>query len=454
MSPSRKPRFLLVNPWIHDFAAFNLWLRPYGFLQLHAFLREQGIACEYIDLLHVGPEEIERWYLPAPEDKGHGQGRFRAEVTPKPEAYQFIERRYRRFGIPANVLYDKLEEREPPAAVLLTSGMTYWYRGVQETIEVIREVWPDTPVILGGIYATLCEAHAREHSGADQVISGPWEGTLLPVLDRDYGLTLSKSTALATLPFASNDLYDGSRVAVTRFTQGCPFRCAYCAAHRLQPQFEARPPARIIEEIAWNLDGGRNEIALYDDALLFRADEHLVPVLEHAVKQDWSCSFHTPNGLHARYMTPRIAELFHASGFATVRLSFESIHGVAQADSDGKVEPADLEKALQYLFEAGYPKGDIDVYMLIGQPEQTDGEVRETAEFIHAAGGRMRPAEYSPVPGTTAFERDLAADPRLADEPLLHNPTVAPGWGFVENRLNRLKQFIRGLNQQLPGRTE
>ena len=48
--------------------------------------------------------------------------------------------------------------------------MTYWYPGVQETIEIIRSVFPQTPIVLGGIYARLCADHAKKYAGADHVI--------------------------------------------------------------------------------------------------------------------------------------------------------------------------------------------------------------------------------------------------------------------------------------------
>ena len=28
----RRPRILLVNPWIHDFAAYDLWAKPLGLM--------------------------------------------------------------------------------------------------------------------------------------------------------------------------------------------------------------------------------------------------------------------------------------------------------------------------------------------------------------------------------------------------------------------------------------
>ena len=33
---------LLVNPWIYDFAAHNLWIEPLGLLTIAAALRDSG----------------------------------------------------------------------------------------------------------------------------------------------------------------------------------------------------------------------------------------------------------------------------------------------------------------------------------------------------------------------------------------------------------------------------
>ena len=58
-----------------------------------------------------------------------------------------------------------------PDAVLVGCNMTYWYPGAVEAARVVGERWPGVPVVLGGIYATLCTDHARRHIDA-QVIPG------------------------------------------------------------------------------------------------------------------------------------------------------------------------------------------------------------------------------------------------------------------------------------------
>ena len=43
------PHILLVNPWIHDFAAYDFWAKPMGLLTLAALLRSHDFYVSYID---------------------------------------------------------------------------------------------------------------------------------------------------------------------------------------------------------------------------------------------------------------------------------------------------------------------------------------------------------------------------------------------------------------------
>ena len=65
--------------------------------------------------------------------------------------------------------------------------MTYWYTGVQETIREVRRMFPDVPVLLGGIYATLMPQHAVKYSGADVVITGESEGKVVSAVKSAVG---------------------------------------------------------------------------------------------------------------------------------------------------------------------------------------------------------------------------------------------------------------------------
>ncbi len=442
-----KNNFLFVNPWIHDFAAYNLWTRPHGFLTLASCFKHNSLDVTYIDLLHVSDSDAAEFGISIPGKKPFSQGKFFQQPIEKPAAYGPVNRVYRRFGLPPDCFRTKLSRISRPEAVFVSSGMTYWYRGVQETISVIREFWKDVPVLLGGVYATLCEKHAVETSGADVVFPGSWEDNI-DKIRKHLGSSFPVISVPKNLP-AANYLYPNTGFAVMRFTAGCPFHCSYCASSFISGQFRKRNPEHIIQEIYSNIDEGRIDIALYDDALLVDSENHLLPVLSEIKSSGKTCRFHTPNGLHSRYVDHTVAEALYQSGFKTVRLSFESLSGPAHDASDGKVVPSDLESALDSLFSAGYRKGDIDVYILIGIPGQDDNSVFESADFVHGLGGNIKTAQYSPIPHTSFFQCNRDLIPGLEEEPLLQNSTIAPCWGFDLNRYDTVKRYVRDLNNNL-----
>ena len=74
-----RPRILLVNPPIHDFTAYDFWLKPYGLLRVAGHLRDRADLqlFDYLDRQHpaMGADpRADRW----------GRGSFRAEPLPTP----------------------------------------------------------------------------------------------------------------------------------------------------------------------------------------------------------------------------------------------------------------------------------------------------------------------------------------------------------------------------------
>ena len=72
--------------------------------------------------------------------------------------------------------------------------MTYWYPGLFKAIKIVKDFFNGVPVILGGIYATLCDEHAVTHSGADYVIPGRGESELLRLIPELTGFELQTRT--------------------------------------------------------------------------------------------------------------------------------------------------------------------------------------------------------------------------------------------------------------------
>jgi radical SAM superfamily enzyme YgiQ (UPF0313 family) len=194
-------------------------------------------------------------------------------------------------------------------------------------------------------------------------------------------------------------------------------------------------------------------IAFYDDALLVNADRHIKPILREVIDKAPEVNFHTPNGLHANMIDEELAALMKAAGFATVRLSVESVDEERLEDSCRKVDTAGFEAALSHLFSAGYGTGDIEAYVMMGAPGQPAEEVERTMRFAHAAGAVIRLADFSPIPGTAYFDAALKAFGLDPAEPLLQNSSVLPHLvpGLLE-QYQRLKDLAGSMNNDLPRR--
>lgn len=310
---------LLINPWIHDFAAFDLWIKPLGLLYVGSTLQHFGYKVHLIDCLYnYGYPHKERQY---------GTKSFYSEQIEKPSIFNNIPRTYKRYGIPQDEFRDRLKDVPTPSIVCVTSHMTYWYPGVFEVIKIIKSTFPSVPIVLGGIYATLCHDHAVKNSGADYVIEGTGELKVLKLADnisgnnRDYG---NAREWVADKMVPAYELYPDLDSVSVITSRGCPYRCSYCASFLFESKFTFRQPEKVVAELERYVKGlGVKDIAFFDDALLVDPRRHIIPILELLIKKEIHARFHTPNGIHPKYINRKLARLLRMSGFKTIRLGFE-----------------------------------------------------------------------------------------------------------------------------------
>ena len=427
------PKILLVNPPIYDFAAYDFWLKPYGLLSVAGFLRGKTDfnLFDYLDRLH--PFMAKQKELQSDQWE---RGRFYCEQIANPPCLAQIPRYFRRFGLPRNMFQQFLMKHPPCDFVLVQTMMTYWYPGVAEVIADIRKAWPKAKIILGGNYVTLCSNHA-ETLGADFLMQGINLQPLWKYLDIKLDL---KQPALW-------EAYGKLNTAVLRLSDGCPFNCTYCSVPKVYRQFGARPLERSLAELELLAKRAVENIAFYDDALLFEAEKVLVPFLEEALKRDIKVNLHSPNGLNARFITKDLAELMVQAGFKTFYLGLESVSSQWQQRTGSKVSSDELARAVKYLTAAGTEPTSITAYQILGHPHTDVAELEASMHFANSLGIRGMLADFSPIPDTPDGEYcRMWVD---MDEPLFHNKTAFPIilWGF--NEVNRLKDLQRQLNRSL-----
>ena len=427
-------KILLVNPPVYDFAAYDFWLKPYGLLSVAGYLRGKAEfkLFDYLDRLH--PSAVKQKELKSDQ---WGRGRFYCGQIPRPGCLEHIPRYFRRFGLPRSVFKDFLKQQGPFDFVLIQTMMTYWYLGVKEVIEDIRKLRPDAKIILGGNYVTLCSSHAQG-LGADLLV----EGVNLEPLWEYLGIEPdSKQPALW-------EACDKLNVGVLKLGDGCPFDCTYCSVPRVYGKFKARPLKRSLAELELLVKRGVENIAFYDDALLSDAEKVLVPFLEEALRRNIIVNFHSPNGLHARFITRELAGLMVRAGFKTFYLGFESASSQWQKRTGSKVSSDELARTVEHLIAAGAEPRNVTAYQLLGHPHTRIQELEDSMHFANSLGIRGMLADFSPIPWTPDGEEcrkwvDM-------DEPLFHNKTAFPTILLGFDEANRLKDLQRRLNRSVP----
>lgn len=423
-----KKRILLVNPWIYDFAAYDFWIAPLGLLYIASFLRRNGYHVQVIDCLSPAPDCLPSGQKPRRFASGHGK--LPKETIEKPEALCGIDRRYSRYGMPLAAFQRVLKEIPPPDMICVTSMMTYWYPAVFDVIRILKKSFPESPLILGGTYATLCPEHASG-SGADRIVTGEGEARLPELIKTILGDACSFAVDPGdpdSYPYPAFDLAVRRDQVSLLTSRGCPFRCGYCASHLLNEGFRRRKPDKVADEIEyWHKSFGIRHFSFYDDALLVHPNELAIPLFEEITKRGMDCHFHCPNGLHLSEITPELSRLMLHAGVRTLRFGFETSDAVRQRETGGKVDNENLRHAVAYLTEAGYRPQDIGIYLLCGMPGQTADEVRESVSYVIRCGAKPILAEYSPIPGTAFWSDAVRESPDpIALEPLYQNNSLLP----------------------------
>jgi radical SAM superfamily enzyme YgiQ (UPF0313 family) len=436
----KKTVALIINPLVSDFKLYDEWMHPVGLYFLYDFLRQSGFSVHMFNFLDPG------FHI---QEKKYGTGSFDYVEIPKPDVYQSIKRKYKLYGRSTQSFQTFLNTIPEPDIVCIGGTMTYWAPGIIETYAIVQKHLPKATILCGGIATQLIHDYLKSKMPGCTIIgnlqglqSGNMPGINFNDLQIDYS-TLSMAHNLNT--------YDTLPHAPVLLSLGCPMRCSYCASAILQPHHQVRDIHVVIKEISSMIERGVRDFAFYDDALLFQKESILFPFLSKIKDLNTPIRFHTPNGLHVRYIDMLTLEKMIHTGFETLRFGYESGLSQHQGAVSGKVDRSQLEVKISIALASGFTGKQIGVYVMGGLPRQTPNDLCEEMDYIHSLGVSVKPVFISPVPRTELFKHYAARFPEIMTDPLWHNDTffITNLEFWDESGIEAIRQKARTLNSAI-----
>jgi hypothetical protein len=439
-------RILLVNPPIYDFTAYDFWLRPYGLLSVGGLFRDKAelLLFDYMDRwgyegFKSGGGKGVKNRVSKMGRRRYGRGSYRKRRVAKPGVFGDVPRYFYRYGRKREEFREFLKGAGDVDLVLTSAVMTYWYPGLVEVLEDVRELQCGARIAVGGGYASLCGEHCRENIEADLVLEGRG-------LEELFSFAGIAGVGGYKLPYWEG--YEGLTSGAIRLSRGCPCRCSYCSTPILYGGFEVRDLEESLAELEQLVGLGAKDIAFYDDALVYNFDECAGPFFDHMISNGIKVNLHTPNGLHCRYIDRGVAGKMVSAGVKTFYLGYESSSESFQNATGGKTGADELGNAVESLWSAGAKK--ITAYELLGHPEADFESLVKSLKYANSLGIKVMLSDFSPIPGTR--DGEACGDFLNMDEPLEHNKTAFTIRQLGNERVNEIKELCRLLNRSLKKR--
>lgn len=271
--------------------------------------------------------------------------------------------------------------------------------------------------VIGEGEATLCELvrAVTKIGNPDQNEYGSIKGIVYRRADGVLVRTARRPPIrnLDTLPLPARGVFKPQKEAYIFTARGCPHKCIFCASTRFWQGVRTFSPERIADEVLrLSKEFGAKEVGIFDDIfpLSPRRIRDTISALETRGvlgKVSFTCS------MRADMVNEENLALLAKMGVTMIGIGMES--GCQRTLSylkGGGVTVCDNQRAIEMIRAQGI---GVHGSFIIGAPDETYGEAKETYSFIKR--NRLRSFSVyplTPLPGTPIWE--YATCRKLVDE--------------------------------------
>lgn len=313
------------------------------------------------------------------------------------------------------------------------------------------------PVVIGGPHASFAPRRTLEETGADCVVVGEGEATMLELVstlaeagdirgipgvatdehpDREPGELLDDLDALpfpdwddcppSSYPLAPHGgVAKSFPIAPMTSTRGCTYACSFCSSPYLwQRRIRYRSPQNVVDEIEYMVKRhGVREIHFEDDNLTLKR-AHVEGIAQRMLSRGVKVSWATPNGIRVDTIDRELLELMKRSGCYSVAFGIESANPEILARCGKRTSIERIEEAINLAHEAGLITQGFFIFGLPGETEQT---IEQTIDF--ARRSRLDKAQFlllDVMPGSALYDEVGGQVPDLASYQSYHDMTWCP----------------------------
>lgn len=258
------------------------------------------------------------------------------------------------------------ESYEPPQGdfdeIKITSIYTYWSKYVIEASQWAREHFPNTPIEIGGIWASLMPNAVKELCECDSVYTGVMGGA--EAFEANYDLLSS--------PIDYQILHT---------SRGCQRRCKPCGVYCIEPQ------QQFISSVKDKIH--KRKVVFYDNNLL--ANPHIEDILRELIllkRQRRILHCESQSGFDGRILRkkPHLAKMLWEAGFRYPKIAW-----------DGSVKSYKKRKEeIKILEKGGWRRADTSVFVLTNY-EQPFSELEFKRMYCWSWGVQVNQCRYRPL---------------------------------------------------------
>ncbi|MCX7919121.1 MAG: B12-binding domain-containing radical SAM protein [bacterium] len=374
---------LIAPPWY--FLDEVIWLsQNLGLGYIASTLENQGHQVTIIDALTEGIEI----------------------VTPVQTKYLKVNR----IGLPYNTIAEKISPKTD--LIGITAPFTDHATIVKELSKVIKQNFPNIPIVLGGVYPSTLPEQALTDS-IDFVVRGEGENPIsqlaagtpvksirgLVFKENDTIINTGQAEPIINLddiPYPARHLLPieryitcsprkrRNRRTISMITsRGCPYHCTFCSIHKVNGyRWRYRSPENVLNEIKEVVKQYQiQHIEFEDDNITMdpkRAERLFEQLAVYNGTLNGALTWSTPNGVRIDTLNRDLLKLMRDSGCESLYFGIESGDPKILMAMKKQLDLTKVEQVTEWCGELGIPAYG---FLILGYPGEDHTSFKRTIKY-------------------------------------------------------------------------